>query len=268
MGSTLLQATAHGIAQGTLSLMQGADLSAAGMAAITGFVTSGVMSGVTSIAPSITKSLGASMITGGVVGGISSKLAGGNFWQGAAVGAIVAGLNHSLHASSQKAELKCVLEQDIIDADLDPTDKNVTGRSGELMEKVKSIKKLATAITSRKGTIKVTDVTELDAAGLTDQNDFSIKINVNSFNNNTLLGYAYTLGHELIHSFDWQFNMDNWKDDYGSGGSRGEDLHALRELRAYDWNKSMGMTPQGQQIPTYDGFKSILKNSTMYLQKS
>lgn len=264
VGSALLQATAHGLAQGTLSLMQGADLSAAGMAAITGFVTSGVMSGVTGIAPSVTKSMGASMITGGVVGGISSKMAGGNFWQGVAIGAIVAGLNHALHAASQKAELKCVLEQDIIDADLDPTDKNVEGRSGELMQKVKNIKKLADAITSKKGKISVTDVTELDAAGITDRNDFSIKINIKSFNNSTLLGYAYTLGHELIHSFDWQFNMANWMDDYGSGGSRGGDLHARRELRAYDWNKRMGMTLQGQQIPAYEGFQSTLNNSGTY----
>lgn len=97
VGSAFLQAAAHGVAQGTLSLMQGADLSAAGMAAITGFVTSGVMSGLTEIAPSVTKSLGASMTIGGVVGGVTSELAGGNFWQGAVVGAVVAGLNHTFH---------------------------------------------------------------------------------------------------------------------------------------------------------------------------
>lgn len=32
-----------------------------------------------------------------VLGGVGSELTGGNFWQGALIGVVVAGLNHAMH---------------------------------------------------------------------------------------------------------------------------------------------------------------------------
>ena len=45
---------------------------------------------------------GASMIVfGTIAGGAGAALTGGNFWQGAATGLIVSGLNHAAHAMMQ-----------------------------------------------------------------------------------------------------------------------------------------------------------------------
>ncbi|WP_294310216.1 RHS repeat-associated core domain-containing protein [uncultured Chryseobacterium sp.] len=97
VGAAAVQALAHGLAQGVLSMMQTGDLSQAGMSAITAVVTSGLMSGLTKVAPAVTNSMVGSMAVGGVIGGVTQELAGGNFWQGAAIGMIVAGLNHAMH---------------------------------------------------------------------------------------------------------------------------------------------------------------------------
>jgi len=194
VGSAFLQATAHGIAQGTLSLMQGADLSSAGMAAITGFVTSGVMSGITSINPSITKSMGTSMITGGVVGGVSSKLAGGNFWQGAAIGAIVAGLNHYLHSIVSKSEMENIIER----AKYNPSDKGTIEATKDIVKKSPELQEL-----NVNGGIK--DIVPYDQNdgryGYYNKNTKTI--NLNTFNNKSLLDYVLTAYHELRHHYFW-----------------------------------------------------------------
>ena len=50
---------------------------------------------------------GASMIVfGTIAGGAGAALTGGNFWQGAATGLIVSGLNHSLHQGDSKPKPK------------------------------------------------------------------------------------------------------------------------------------------------------------------
>ncbi len=47
---------------------------------------------------SVIGSGGASMIAfGAIAGGVGAELSGGNFWQGALIGGVVAGLNHALH---------------------------------------------------------------------------------------------------------------------------------------------------------------------------
>ena len=38
-----------------------------------------------------------------ILGGVASELTGGNFWKGAVIGGIVAGLNHYLHQVPMKA---------------------------------------------------------------------------------------------------------------------------------------------------------------------
>ena len=122
------------------------------------------------------------LITGGLSGGISATIAGGNFWDGFRQGIITVGLNHVAHLASSPRKFEVgILEQDIIDAKLNPYDENVTGRSGELMEKVKSIRKIVNAIKSRKGVVNVKEVTELQAAGLTDSIDFSVQIKCKFF---------------------------------------------------------------------------------------
>ena len=81
----------HAVSQGVLDLMQGQDFL---HSAVAGFAGSLGASGWRAVFG--TK--GASMIAfGAVSGGVGSELAGGNFWQGAVTGGIVAGLNHAAH---------------------------------------------------------------------------------------------------------------------------------------------------------------------------
>lgn len=98
-GLAVAQAAAHGVAQGALSLMQGGN---ATMGAISGFAGSlgaaGFGAGMKGIGLSAFANSGAGMVvSGALMGGVGSELVGGNFWQGAVIGGIVAGLNHAMH---------------------------------------------------------------------------------------------------------------------------------------------------------------------------
>lgn len=44
-----------------------------------------------------TNSAAGTVAFGAVSGGVGSSLSGGNFWEGALIGGIVAGLNHAMH---------------------------------------------------------------------------------------------------------------------------------------------------------------------------
>ena len=90
----LVQAGAHGISQGVLSLMQGGDF-LSGAAA--GFLGSLGASGFGIIAGEAANSAVGTIAFGALSGGIGAELTGGNFWQGAITGGIVAGLNHAMH---------------------------------------------------------------------------------------------------------------------------------------------------------------------------
>jgi hypothetical protein len=93
-GTIIARAGAHAITQGALSYMQGGNF------------WSGALSGAfASIAGDLLKlpqgDVGKSLrnpivrfMTGAITGGIGSSLAGGNFWQGAAIGGIVTVFNH------------------------------------------------------------------------------------------------------------------------------------------------------------------------------
>jgi uncharacterized protein YqgV (UPF0045/DUF77 family) len=207
---------------------------------------------------------GAGMIAfGALSGGIGAELTGGNFFTGFLQGGIVAGLNHAMHSYAMKTKIVNTLQEEMEAVNLDPSDTKVEGRSGELMEKVPSIKKIADAIL-KKRTFTVVDVTELQNAGLADNDNSRIFIKITSFNTCNLLGYAATLGHELVHLFDWTYNMPQWENDYGDTAFKGRDLHALREIRAYNWGVKMGIPLQGEQVTVYNEFQGILKNSVFY----
>lgn len=88
----LVQAMAHGVSQGALSAMQGGGFLTG---AASGFLGSLGASGWSSVMGTS----GAAMIGfGALAGGVGAELSGGNFWQGALTGGIVAGLNHAIHS--------------------------------------------------------------------------------------------------------------------------------------------------------------------------
>ena len=91
VGLAIVQAGTHAVSQGVLGLMQGANFVSA---AISGFAGSLGASGWSAVLGNT----GASMIAfGALAGGVGAELSGGNFWQGAITGGIVAGLNHAMH---------------------------------------------------------------------------------------------------------------------------------------------------------------------------
>ena len=90
----IVQAAAHGVSQGVLSVMQGGDFlsGAAG-----GFFGSLGASGFGAVAGEWGSSFGGNVFFGALSGGIGAELTGGNFWVGAVTGGIVAGFNHVMH---------------------------------------------------------------------------------------------------------------------------------------------------------------------------
>ena len=104
------QAGAHGITGGFMSSVNHGDfISGFASGAVSSVISSGIegLGTTDGLANSFGKSstYKAVMIaSGGLSGGISSKIAGGNFWQGAQQGIITAGLNHLAHQVTKGGE--------------------------------------------------------------------------------------------------------------------------------------------------------------------
>ncbi|WP_370901325.1 T6SS effector amidase Tae4 family protein [Chryseobacterium gossypii] len=93
-GTIMVQGAAHAVAQGVLSLMQGQDFVSAFTSGLFGSYGASAFSAV---AGKFASSAVGVIASGAVLGGVGSELTGGNFWQGAAIGGVVAGLNHAMH---------------------------------------------------------------------------------------------------------------------------------------------------------------------------
>ncbi|WP_054512114.1 RHS repeat-associated core domain-containing protein [Chryseobacterium sp. ERMR1:04] len=95
VGLAMIQAGTHAISQGVLGLVQGDKFLSA--AAAGGFFGSLGASAFGAAAKGIAKTTVGTIAFGALSGGIGSELTGGNFWQGALIGGVVAGLNHVMH---------------------------------------------------------------------------------------------------------------------------------------------------------------------------
>jgi RHS repeat-associated protein len=96
--SFLVQSLAHGVSQGVLSVMQGSDFLSGAAAGFLGSL------GATGWSSVLGTSGGAMIAFGALAGGVGAELTGGNFWQGAITGGIVAGLNHAMHSRGRTDE--------------------------------------------------------------------------------------------------------------------------------------------------------------------
>ncbi len=99
--AVVVKAVAHGVAQGALSLMQNQGFQ---QAFVSGALGSLGASAFGEIAGSAANSTVGTIAFGAAAGGIGSELTGGNFWQGALIGGVVAGLNHTLHMETTAME--------------------------------------------------------------------------------------------------------------------------------------------------------------------
>ena len=100
----LIQAAAHGVSQGVLSVMQGGDFLSGAAGGFLGSLGAEFWSGAMKDMGLIkfANSTIGTVAFGALSGGIGAELSGGNFWQGAVTGGIVAGLNHELHRYADK----------------------------------------------------------------------------------------------------------------------------------------------------------------------
>ena len=94
VGTAFVQAGAHAVAQGALSLMQGGSFTQAFWSGALGSLGASAFG---AIAGNVANKAIGQIAFGALSGGIGAELTGGNFWQGAVIGGIVAGLNHAMH---------------------------------------------------------------------------------------------------------------------------------------------------------------------------
>lgn len=103
VGKAAFQMVGHAVSQAYVAGLSGGD---AGQAFLSGLVSSVVSTGVMGINSSLqlngTAGDVSTILFGSVSGGLSSELTGGNFWQGAAIGLTVSGLNHVAHKIEQR----------------------------------------------------------------------------------------------------------------------------------------------------------------------
>ncbi|MDY6024898.1 MAG: hypothetical protein SPI78_01450, partial [Bergeyella zoohelcum] len=86
------------VGQGVLSVMQGGSFEQAFWSGALGSLGASAFG---AIAGDFASSAGGTIAFGALSGGIGAELSGGNFWEGAVIGGIVAGLNHVAHQEKQ-----------------------------------------------------------------------------------------------------------------------------------------------------------------------
>ncbi|MRX40067.1 hypothetical protein GJU43_12340 [Flavobacterium sp. LC2016-23] len=97
----LVQAAAHGVAQGVMAMVQsGGSGFLSGAAA--GFFGSLGATAWSSGPGKFANSAVGTIAFGALSGGVGAELTGGNFWQGAVTGGLVAGLNEVMHSMMEK----------------------------------------------------------------------------------------------------------------------------------------------------------------------
>jgi len=98
---------AHGISQGVLSMVQGGKFWEGALpGAISSVVGDLIRIPVGGSIGKILDHKATRFAIGTIMGGVSSKLAGGNFWQGTAVAGVVTLFNHMMHDGGPPADFK------------------------------------------------------------------------------------------------------------------------------------------------------------------
>nr|WP_309758136.1 RHS repeat-associated core domain-containing protein [Flavobacterium sp.] len=115
-GGVLVKAAAHGISQGTLAMMQnnGAGFLSGASGGFFGSLGATAWGGAGGkwggIGGKYASTTVGTIAFGSLSGGVGAELSGGNFWQGAVTGGIVAGLNEAMHKGFAKKYKLHVLE--------------------------------------------------------------------------------------------------------------------------------------------------------------
>ena len=235
----LIQAAAHGVSQGVLSVMQGGDFLSGAAGGFLGSLGAEFWSGAMKDMGLIkfANSTIGTVAFGALSGGIGAELSGGNFWQGAVTGGIVAGLNHAMHKQIAKFQIKKDLRAEFQEADMDPDSKASFEDHAELTEKLPTLKNIKDKITEKAQLNFKEDNSSKGPKAYVSRNSPN-DIQINSLALKTKLDYAFTLGHEMIHVFDIVYNTKIMINILGSGYSNVKDYYM--EVRAYQWEINNG----------------------------
>ncbi|MEP6930181.1 MAG: RHS repeat-associated core domain-containing protein [Flavobacterium sp.] len=218
------QAAAHGTFQGGMTAISGGKFWSGFAAGALSSIAASAWSGGSSmdglgenahaIAGTGMKGLGAGtgnlgMIAFGTVsGGAGAALTGGNFWQGAATGLVVSGLNHAMHKMQERQSFKEQLKA----KGINPNGKfGFTEEAiGKNINAVKELRMLASKADSKISGYEFRDalVTEngMEAYGESEMMpDNSWRVSLSMSKIVTNLDFVYTIGHEFTHIL----NMSN-----------------------------------------------------------
>lgn len=243
----LVKAAAHGIAQGLLSMVQnhGAGFlsgAAAGFFGDLGATAWGAGAG------KFASSTVGTVAFGALSGGVGAELTGGNFWQGAVTGGIVAGLNASMHKISQRADITARLKAAGFNdpqaaADYAGLSLNEFAQKvfPDMMASAKNphFKKVETI--DKAGSLGLTPVGANDVTGV---HTFRGPVLIAKAAFSSYMQLASTMGHELSHVIDCvSGSMTTW---FKKGGENYRS--AMTELRAYQW---VGLNGGNFNAPMY-----------------
>ncbi len=138
--AVVVKAMAHGVAQGTLSLMQNSSFQQSFFSGALGSLGASAFGAVAGQAANSTVG---TIAFGAVAGGVGAELTGGNFWQGALIGGVVAGLNHTMHQMTGPGDDELI--------------KKLTPEQRKQLEQIKSGTQLTTEALQKTGLDKVLD---------------------------------------------------------------------------------------------------------------
>jgi hypothetical protein len=244
-------ALAHGAFQGGMSAAQGGKFWAGFAAgALSSIASSAIQMGSTGINTDGTDcvtNFGATinkpaviLATGAIMGGAGSAIGGGNFWQGAVTGLVVAGFNHLMHMGSENNRAARAVKHL----------KGAPTPGNEAIQTVVDIDDIASDYSSG-GSPKVgsqikyvANTTSPDYAN-TDMNNGNISVYKKSFTSWKTLYLKVT--HELSHRFDYvSKSYAGWANSYGKNYAK-----AVSETYAYDREAWWDGGNQGAQLNSF-----------------
>lgn len=248
--AVVAKAVVHGIAQGTLSLMQGGEFKQSFFAGALGSLGTSAFG---ALPGTIANSTIGNIAFGALTGGIASELTGGNFWKGAVIGGIVAGLNDMMH----KMEVKSIAAEELNAVGVKKINAIApnTQKSLDTVLKTKTLSQMHKD--SKNAKISYGKVKRKNSLGETD--DSTGAITINKTKQFSYFKLYQTLGHELIHSIDFingtALSMFNKYLKFYDGNKKPAQLYyedAL-EFRAYEWE--LKYAPSKNSTKWYNYYK-------------
>ncbi|EKB60676.1 hypothetical protein [Bergeyella zoohelcum] len=252
IGLAVIQVGTHAVAQGVLSVFQGEGFRQAFWSGALGSLGA---SGFQAVAGKFAKSTIGTIAFGALSGGIGAELSDGNFWEGAVIGGVVAGLNHGLHKMSANLESKSIAEKELNAVGV----KNINATAPNTQDSLDKVLSTDTLSSMHKDSGKV-GITY----GKTSQNNYlgetdskTGKIIINKSKKFSYYKLYATVGHELVHAIDYvKGTANNIFNNYlkyykGDKAPANVFYREALEFRAYQWEMSHAPSSLSKQWYNY-----------------